>query len=388
MSQQQQQQQQRQEQRQREQLQQPPSQPEPSSEQGSLPLPAPAQLPFRRVVQSIPPSSPYAATNDLSTAATTIADPPIHTLSTICLTGIRSKTGARKIRRVSEEGEVFYGAIKYRIFRPEQLHGELPPLVIVHGGPGIPSSYLIPFIRVIPDRSVILYDQLGCGQSSRPTDPAFYSIKAAAKELQELIEDEWRIKRYHLYGHSFGGILAFEALKMKHDNLQRMHPMGRDNFRCMSVILAGTSSSTELVMEEAKRFGEIIREELRGKHRKNRVADHFESAVQETFKRRHECRVVPTPMALQDAYSQAATVWWGAGAISDYEAEADFKLPYSVLILRGESDFVTKKCVVGWDKLWKHPHRVVLAGTGHHGLLENEDLYGDVVRSFIENNER
>ena len=91
------------------------------------------------------------------------------------------------------------------------------PLLVCHGGPGVPSDYLFPLIGSL-NRPVMFFDQLGCGRSDRPSpEVQEYSIAASAQDLVEVIEallaKEWIPMRdghpaYHLYGQSFGGILA------------------------------------------------------------------------------------------------------------------------------------------------------------------------------------
>ena len=44
------------------------------------------------------------------------------------------------------------------------------PLLTLHGGPGAGHDYLEPLERLTTDRSVIFYDQLGCGKSDQPDD--------------------------------------------------------------------------------------------------------------------------------------------------------------------------------------------------------------------------
>ena len=95
------------------------------------------------------------------------------------------------------------------------------PLLVCHGGPGVPSDYLFPLSGQLP-RPVLFFDQLGCGRSERPSpEVEEYSIAASVQDLVEVVE-AMVAKRliplqrgepaYHLYGQSFGGILAFEAL--------------------------------------------------------------------------------------------------------------------------------------------------------------------------------
>jgi pimeloyl-ACP methyl ester carboxylesterase len=56
------------------------------------------------------------------------------------------------------------------------------PVVILHGGPGVPSDYLEPLeLLARSGREGIRYDQLGCGRSDHPDVPA---LKRALEELE------------------------------------------------------------------------------------------------------------------------------------------------------------------------------------------------------------
>jgi pimeloyl-ACP methyl ester carboxylesterase len=60
----------------------------------------------------------------------------------------------------------------YRVYNQSSMHcAESPPIVVIHGGPSLPSNYLYPLVQQFgTSRSIIFYDQLGCGQSSAPED--------------------------------------------------------------------------------------------------------------------------------------------------------------------------------------------------------------------------
>jgi pimeloyl-ACP methyl ester carboxylesterase len=59
--------------------------------------------------------------------------------------------------------------LSYRVFRPMSLSSrQAAPIVVIHGGPSLPSDYLEDLVNVIPYRSIVLYDQLGCGDSDEP----------------------------------------------------------------------------------------------------------------------------------------------------------------------------------------------------------------------------
>jgi len=182
------------------------------------------------------------------------------------------------------------------------------------------------------------------------------------------------VRRFHLYGQSFGGILAYEYLK----KIAETPKDGRDNDDdegCLSVILSSSPWNVSQVQEEAGRLVEAL-----------------ESP--ELFRQTHQCQTPEMPLPLQKAYAKAGTVWRGADAIADYVAQAPTtttssshypRLP-SCLVLRGEHDFVTPPCVQGWKHVFSTSRSVrfrTLEGCSHHGLLENPALYGDVVDSFL-----
>ena len=103
--------------------------------------------------------------------------------------------------------------LAYRIARPMALSSrQAAPIVVLHGGPSLPSSYLYPLENVVPYRSIVFYDQLGCGRSDEPADMSLYSIEDSVRDLKTLLK-HLGVRRFHLYGQSYGGILAFEYLK-------------------------------------------------------------------------------------------------------------------------------------------------------------------------------
>lgn len=298
--------------------------------------------------------------------------PPSAAMS-ICLTGVMSRDGSCNVSRTLPDGSQLHGTLRYRIFRPRQLHPMTtpttttpPPLVVLHGGPSIPCNYLLPLVNVITDRAVIFYDQLGCGRSSRPQDKDAYSISLAVDDLI-LLMNEWNLSTYHMYGHSFGGILAVEYLQRTNDA------------NCLSVILSSTPTSIPQLQEESQRLLQELVVELEGDKQQ----------ALERFRQLHECQAIPIPLSLMDAYAQAGTTWRGIQAISDYTASLDDKttLEQPALLLRGQDDFVTQACMQDWTKCFRNTQTMVLAGCSHHGLLENEQLYGDVISSFLIDND-
>jgi pimeloyl-ACP methyl ester carboxylesterase len=115
------------------------------------------------------------------------------------------------------------------------------PLVLLHGGPGIPSnSYATLMTQLADRRAVIRYDQLGCGRSDRPDDPSLWRVETFVSELAAL-RSELQLDEMHLLGHSWGGMLALEYTLTR--------PAG-----VRSLVLSSTLSSTRFWVEEARRL--------------------------------------------------------------------------------------------------------------------------------------
>lgn len=105
--------------------------------------------------------------------------------------------------RLAVEG----GSIFYRVAGA----GRGVPVVLLHGGPGYTAHYLEPLTALGDDRPVVLYDQLGSGRSDRVTDTTLLVASRFVRELDSL-RRALRLDRIHLYGHSWGSMLALEYL--------------------------------------------------------------------------------------------------------------------------------------------------------------------------------
>ncbi|KAJ7622535.1 Alpha/Beta hydrolase protein, partial [Roridomyces roridus] len=108
------------------------------------------------------------------------------------------------------DGETFKTA--YKIF------GDLKapcPLLVLHGGPGIPHQYLLTFSALASKtRPVIFYDQIGCGLSTHlPNKPAeFWTVEMFMKELDNVIAQLLADTVFDLAGHSWGGMLGADYI--------------------------------------------------------------------------------------------------------------------------------------------------------------------------------
>ncbi len=301
--------------------------------------------------------------------------------------------------QVSRPSSTKSHSIHYRIHNRMNLSSQkAAPILVLHGGPGVPSDYLYPLADVVPYRSIVFYDQLGCGRSCRDNGADdvgadagndsdsdsetklgldSYSIEASLDDLELLIK-KVGLRRFHLYGQSFGGILAFEYIKRISEREQ--DPENNENkfeCECLSVILSSSPTNVTQVEARANQLIDALLEE-----------DNDMSTIAERFRIQNQCRTNEKPQPLVDAYEHAGTVWRGTDVIRDYVAQPPqsgaARMP-SAMVMRGEHDFVGEECVEGWKEAFNHKfvRMKVLDGCSHHGLLENGAVYGEVVDAFF-----
>lgn len=108
-----------------------------------------------------------------------------------------------------DQGKLFYQTI-----------GLGTPIIVLHGGPGLDQSYLLPqMLELGKNHQVIFYDQRGSGQSLKTKiNPFYINIDKFTKDL-ETLRQQLGIKKFILLGHSWGGLLAMNYASMYPNNL-------------------------------------------------------------------------------------------------------------------------------------------------------------------------
>jgi len=282
-------------------------------------------------------------------------------------------------------------ALSYRIFRPNAISSqEYPPLVVIHGGMGLPSDYLLPLVDNIPYRCVIMYDQLGCGRSESPNDINAYSIGDSVNDLKTLL-DSLRVTKYHLYAHSAGTCIAFEYLKLIH---LPVHAEKQQRHCCLSAIFSSGSFNIQLAKQLADDMEAKVTNQLMVEYGKVDPAQ-----LAERIRTTCICRTPSMPVQLKAAYSKAGTVWKGLEVIQDYVAEClldsstdtdstdnSILLP-PMMLLRGEYDFISEELAFqGWrNVLCAHAQDLkcsTMEGCSHMPMLEDPSNHGRIVNAF------
>ena len=108
------------------------------------------------------------------------------------------------------------GVLFYRIW------GAGEPVVFLNGGPGFASNgYEVYAEEVSKNRKVILFDQRGTGKSKLKEGLETVSLHEMIDDLEKLRE-HLKIKKWNVYGHSFGGEYALGYIVKHPDKINKV----------------------------------------------------------------------------------------------------------------------------------------------------------------------
>ncbi|QBD81252.1 alpha/beta fold hydrolase [Ktedonosporobacter rubrisoli] len=258
------------------------------------------------------------------------------------------------------------------------------PILTVHGGPGVPHDYIEDMADLASaSRRVIFYDQLGCGRSDCPDNPALWTIERSVGEIG-IVRQALGLDKVHLWGQSFGGLFSIEYA------LQR--PQG-----LVSLTLASSTSSIPLWVAEANRLRQDLPPDVQAtllRHEQAGTTDDpaYQQAAQ-VFNERHVLRLKPVPEHVQRANEQTGQVYYimngpsefhVIGVIKDWDRTnrlGEIRVP--TLITSGRYDESTPlinevlhRGIV--DSLW-----VIFEQSAHLAHVEERSLYMATMRAFL-----
>jgi L-proline amide hydrolase len=100
-----------------------------------------------------------------------------------------------------------------QITAPDTARPGALPLFVLHGGPGMAHNYVRNVAELAGEtgRTVIHYDQIGCGNSTHlPDAPADFWTPDLFVDEFHTVREALGIDEYHLLGQSWGGMLSAE----------------------------------------------------------------------------------------------------------------------------------------------------------------------------------
>jgi L-proline amide hydrolase len=257
------------------------------------------------------------------------------------------------------------------------------PLLALHGGPGSTHNYFGPLEALAEERPVVLYDQIGCGNSDRPTDIE-WTVDVFREEVAS-VREQLELDRIHLLGTSWGGMLAQEHV------FSGAHGI-------VSLVLSSTLANLALWNEEQLKLKaqlppEVI--EVLDRHEQAGTYDdpEYEEAMQVYFDRHFYRGPRPRPELDAMAAGRAPEVyramqgpneWTTTGALKGWDTRARLhEVDVPTLVIRGRYDMCTEPIAAELVEGIPGAREVVLEESSHTPALEESDRYLDVVSDFM-----
>ena len=290
-------------------------------------------------------------------------------------------------KEVDREGyvDVTGGKIWYKII------GEGPgtPLLILHGGPGSRSCSMIPgFSLLSADRPVIFYDQLGSGNSDRPTDTRLWNTERFVDEIDQL-RNQLGLKELHLLGHSCGSTFLIGYMLTK-------RPKG-----VKSVIFSSPMISTPDWIADAKILLNQMPMELQDTINKYEALENYQApaylAAVDSFYARHlsrkswpyipnvECENVPGFNEQVYNYMWGPTEFKATGTLINFNRATELdKIDVPILFVAGEYDEARPQTMYKYQKMSKNARVEIIGNAAHMTMIDQPEKLAKVIRRFLQ----
>jgi L-proline amide hydrolase len=272
----------------------------------------------------------------------------------------------------------------YRIVGEREEPGKLP-LLCLHGGPGFTHDYLEPLEDVAQaGRRVVFYDQLGGGNSDRPSDPDMWTVELFLDELRT-VREQLDLGRIHLFGSSWGGMLAMEYALTR--------PQG-----VASLVIASSPASISLWAEEAGRLRSELPEDVRrtlDEHEEAGTIDDpaYEEATM-AFYRRHLCRTEPWPDCLNRSFAkfnaeiyntmQGPNEFVITGTLKEWDITDRLgEIDVPTLVTSGRYDECTPRIAEAVHGGIRGSDWFVFEESSHTAFIEERELYLQELSDFL-----
>jgi proline-specific peptidase len=288
-----------------------------------------------------------------------------------------------------KEGYIPFRGYKtwYRIVGEKEEVGKLP-LICLHGGPGATHDYFGSLEAFAASgRRVILYDQLGWGNSDHISDPSMWTIDLFVGELGTL-RRALGLERIHILGHSWGGQLGMEYALTQPKGLA-------------SLILADTLASAPQWAVEAARLVSELPLEVQQTIQKHEAAGttdspEYEQAM-EVFSRHYAGgHIDPKPEWVVQAFDKLETnevylTMWGpsefcvTGTLKDWDITNRLgEIHVPTLVLCGRHDEATPSLAEAIHRGIPGSELVIFENSAHFPHIEETERYLEVLSRFLD----
>ncbi len=262
--------------------------------------------------------------------------------------------------------------------------GEGEPVIVVHGGPGMEHSYLLPELaRALPGRRLVFYDQRGTGRSLGQVDSTTVTLDRFLDDIDS-VRAALGVERVDLLAHSFGGFLALRYADRNPDRIRRLILLStvEPGFRYAAESQERRNARRQLVdqrMLDSLTTSDAFR--ARDRETVNRV---YELAFKPSFGNADVAERLKIEFTDRTARNSGRVAQFLVGPLGQYD---DWGLLPGIevptLIVHGDADLLPLEAAAEMAAQMPAAHLASIEGVGHFPWLEDAERTREVVEGFL-----
>lgn len=264
--------------------------------------------------------------------------------------------------------------------------GEGEPLVIIHGGPVLDHSYLLPHLEALAQNyKLVFYDQRAAGQSSIDIDSQTMTLDGFIEDIEQL-RQQLNLGKINLLGHSWGGMLAMNYAIKYDENLNHLILSSASAPSVVDAQQEGLLVAQKMTSRDQDRLNnltssgllrtedpsEAIKEMMMISYRAHMYdtsnLDRLELSIPKDFMQRSQTYSTLNPdLANYDLYDQLRQV------------------STPTLVIFGESEPAVQRHANRMAGVFQNGELFVVKEAGHFPFVEQNKTYLDKLSSFLSN---
>ena len=265
-----------------------------------------------------------------------------------------------------------------------KIIGKGSPVIVLHGGPGLNYSYLIPQLMDLSRKhKLIFFDQRASGRSSAKLDSSQMSLDVMVDDI-DAIRTELGYKEVTVLGHSWGGLLAMKYAIKYPQHLERLilvstvSPLAREfEAETVAVVKARTTKEDSILRSvtlnsdafkagKGSAYQTILKLSFRPSFYDKKFLDSLNLVIDDDFAlKRNSLFMLAKDLDAYDLYKDIKSI----------------RKP--VLIIHGDHDAVPVDLSKKIQGAIPNSRLVVIKNAGHFPFVEQRPVFARTILDFM-----
>ena len=263
-------------------------------------------------------------------------------------------------------------------------------VLLLHGGPAATHQYMEVFESFFPKEGFEFYeyDQLGCGNSDKPTDTSLWVLDRFVEEVEQVRQ---AIKadstNFYILGNSWGGILGMQYALKYQNNMKGL---------IVANMMASCPEYGKYAEEVlAKQMDQKVLAEIRAIEAKGDFNNpRYMELLMPNFYHEHLCRLKEWPEPLNRAFAdlnhviyvqmQGPSEFGIAGNLANWNVKDRLKeIRIPALMVGAKYDTMDPKAMEEQSKLVQHGRYLYCPNGSHLAMYDDQQTFMNGVIQFI-----